>query len=94
VFHWSRSIVRAQLVVQGRSLGELKDFATSGFAQSLGSPVIPLVRTVEVEASGQDDFPVDDSLTVRDLDDSSFEHDTQAATGATTGAWLVEFYAP
>merc|ERR1711918_135979 len=26
------------------------------------------------------------------LDSSSFEHDTQAATGATTGDWLVSFY--
>lgn len=28
------------------------------------------------------------------LDADSFEHDTQAATGATTGDWFVEFYAP
>jgi len=26
------------------------------------------------------------------LDDSSFEHDTQATTGSTTGDWLVAFY--
>ena len=25
----------------------------------------------------------------RSLDDRSFEHDTQAATGATTGDWLI-----
>jgi thioredoxin domain-containing protein 5 len=31
---------------------------------------------------------------VRVLTDSSFEHDTQAVTGATTGDWFVEFYAP
>ncbi|KAJ9444777.1 Thioredoxin domain-containing protein [Diplonema papillatum] len=28
------------------------------------------------------------------LDDSTFEVETQAATGATTGDWLVMFYAP
>ncbi|MES1909766.1 MAG: hypothetical protein MHM6MM_002460 [Cercozoa sp. M6MM] len=28
------------------------------------------------------------------LDDSSFEKQTQAATGATTGDWFVKFYAP
>lgn len=28
------------------------------------------------------------------LDDSNFEHLTQAATGATTGDWFVKFYAP
>lgn len=33
-------------------------------------------------------------LLVRELTDDTLEHDTQAATGATTGPWLVEFYAP
>ena len=28
------------------------------------------------------------------LNDSNFEHLTQATTGATTGAWFIEFYAP
>ena len=28
------------------------------------------------------------------LNNDNFEHDTQAVTGATTGDWLVEFYAP
>ncbi len=28
------------------------------------------------------------------LTDKSFEHLTQAATGATTGVWFVKFYAP
>lgn len=27
---------------------------------------------------------------VRELDDNSFEHETQAATGATTGDWFVQ----
>ena len=29
---------------------------------------------------------------VRDLTDTSFEHQTQAATGATTGDWLIHFF--
>ena len=28
------------------------------------------------------------------LTDANFEHLSQAATGATTGDWFVEFYAP
>mmetsp|Transcript_22248 Transcript_22248/g.24739 ORF Transcript_22248/g.24739 Transcript_22248/m.24739 type:complete len:216 (+) Transcript_22248:27-674(+) len=28
------------------------------------------------------------------LTDTNFEHDTQASSGATTGDWFVEFYAP
>jgi len=31
---------------------------------------------------------------VVELSDTSFEHDTQAASGATTGDWFVKFYAP
>lgn len=31
---------------------------------------------------------------VKVLTDANFEHDTQASTGATTGDWFVEFYAP
>jgi len=31
---------------------------------------------------------------VKVLTDSTFEHDTQSVTGATTGDWFVEFYAP
>jgi len=29
-----------------------------------------------------------------ELTDTNFEHDTQAATGATTGDWFISFYAP
>jgi hypothetical protein len=38
--------------------------------------------------------PIKPVLLVRELTDENLEHDTQAATGATTGPWLVEFYAP
>jgi len=31
---------------------------------------------------------------MRELTDSTFEHQTQAATGATTGDWLVMFFTP
>lgn len=47
------------------------------------------------EVSGDDlvDVPEGPSK-VRALTDSTFEDDTQATTGSTTGPWLVEFYAP
>lgn len=41
-----------------------------------------------------DDADEDAISRVVDLSDASFEHDTQASTGATTGDWLIEFYAP
>lgn len=47
--------------------------------------VIGLIGLLVSKASASD---------VRVLTDASFEHDTQAITGATTGDWLVEFYAP
>ena len=34
------------------------------------------------------------ALNVQPLTDKNFEHLTQAATGMTTGAWFVKFYAP
>jgi hypothetical protein len=34
------------------------------------------------------------SAEVVQLDSKNFEHLTQAASGATTGDWLVKFYAP
>ncbi len=34
------------------------------------------------------------SAAVIDLTDSTFEHQTQASTGQTTGKWFVKFYAP
>jgi thioredoxin domain-containing protein 5 len=39
-------------------------------------------------------LPLSSAAEVVDLTDDSFEHQTQAATGQTTGKWLVEFYAP
>ncbi|RUS82837.1 hypothetical protein EGW08_009413 [Elysia chlorotica] len=39
-------------------------------------------------------IPLAAEVTVRDLGDKSFEHLTQASTGATTGDWLVAFSGP
>jgi len=44
--------------------------------------------SVAVEEAG------DAKSAVKILTDENFEHDTQASSGATTGDWLVEFYAP
>jgi hypothetical protein len=38
--------------------------------------------------------PASTASEVVTLTDESFEHLTQAATGATTGDWFVKFYAP
>ena len=35
-----------------------------------------------------------EAAEVHVLTDSTFEHQTQASTGQTTGKWLVKFYAP
>eukprot|EP00286_Rhodomonas_abbreviata_P020451 CAMPEP_0181308240 /NCGR_PEP_ID=MMETSP1101-20121128/11349_1 /TAXON_ID=46948 /ORGANISM="Rhodomonas abbreviata, Strain Caron Lab Isolate" /LENGTH=217 /DNA_ID=CAMNT_0023414593 /DNA_START=18 /DNA_END=671 /DNA_ORIENTATION=- len=37
---------------------------------------------------------IDISSAVKILTEANFEHDTQAATGGTTGDWFVKFYAP
>ena len=38
--------------------------------------------------------PMATATDIVTLDTDNFEHLTQAATGATTGAWLIKFYAP
>eukprot|EP00915_Cephaloidophora_sp_WS-2016_P008488 GHVH01011663.1.p1 GENE.GHVH01011663.1~~GHVH01011663.1.p1 ORF type:complete len:370 (+),score=55.86 GHVH01011663.1:91-1200(+) len=37
---------------------------------------------------------IDIQMPVISLTDENFEHETQSATGATTGAWFVKFYTP
>jgi hypothetical protein len=39
-------------------------------------------------------IPAVDAAEVHVLTDATFEHQTQASTGQTTGKWLVKFYAP
>lgn len=48
------------------------------------------------EEVGNDDAALDLSQGKKpiELTDETFEHHTQAATGATTGPWMVMFYAP
>jgi thiol-disulfide isomerase/thioredoxin len=41
----------------------------------------------------EDQNPIKDTASV-DLSDENFEHLTQASTGATTGDWFINFYAP
>ena len=52
--------------------------------------------TCTFEVPRYSDFSRDDVMvySMQVLTDSSFEHDTQSVTGATTGDWFVEFYAP
>ncbi|XP_033725998.1 thioredoxin domain-containing protein-like [Pecten maximus] len=48
------------------------------------------IRTMDVEIFVEEAQQV----AIKTLDDDSFEHLTQAATGATTGDWLIIFYRP
>jgi len=49
----------------------------------------------EVAVSGGVKIPAASSTSfVKTLTDATFEHDTHSSTGATTGDWFVEFYAP
>ncbi|KAK1443748.1 protein disulfide-isomerase A6 like protein [Babesia gibsoni] len=41
-----------------------------------------------------DDHVKPEASSVVQLNDSNFEHLTQASTGSTTGPWFVKFYAP
>eukprot|EP01001_Neometanema_parovale_P013127 NODE_948_length_1974_cov_96.878984_g898_i0.p1 GENE.NODE_948_length_1974_cov_96.878984_g898_i0~~NODE_948_length_1974_cov_96.878984_g898_i0.p1 ORF type:complete len:605 (-),score=189.69 NODE_948_length_1974_cov_96.878984_g898_i0:158-1921(-) len=63
----------------GRTLGQLVEFATLGWANATGAPI----------QWAESDKP--SAITM--LDDESFEHLTQASTGATTGDWFINFYA-
>lgn len=60
-----------------RMLADLKAFANGGFKNVTAAPL-----TFAVKGLGQE---------LHILDDSTFEHDTQVATGATTGDWFVMF---
>ncbi|CAN0435118.1 unnamed protein product, partial [Pylaiella littoralis] len=44
--------------------------------------------------AGGDDEPAIPGATVQVLTDDDFERLTQVSTGATTGDWFIEFYAP
>ena len=55
-------------------------------------PALLLCLLVSVnEIQDEDGIP---GAEVVILTASNFEHDTQAASGATTGDWFVKFYAP
>jgi protein disulfide-isomerase-like protein len=61
-----------------RTKGALVDFAAGGYLNVTGAPV------------QYDSEKLRDSKVVY-LNDANFEHDTQAASGATTGDWFVMF---
>lgn len=62
-----------------RTLSAMKDFVMTGYKNATGAPI----NMVDIE---NNDIQV--------LTDATFEHLTQASTGATTGDWFVNFYAP
>ncbi|XP_067653518.1 thioredoxin domain-containing protein-like [Haliotis asinina] len=69
-------------------------FVTPGFVlfrHGTGSPVVYDGVTVDTENIGAW-LTIASDVATKTLTDDSFEHLTQAATGATTGDWLVAFY--
>ncbi|XP_071098925.1 thioredoxin domain-containing protein-like [Haliotis cracherodii] len=61
------------------------------FRHGTGSPVVYDGVTVDTENIGGW-LDVASDVATKSLTDDSFEHLTQAATGATTGDWLVAYY--
>lgn len=53
-----------------------------------------LVLLLLLVASSVQAYDYAKDSNVVELSDETFEHDTQAASGATTGDWFVMFYAP
>jgi len=61
----------------------------------MGQPLHPKMKSSAKLLLVHSLLAVSSSLAaVLDLTDATFEHQTQAATGQTTGKWLVKFYAP
>ena len=56
------------------------------------TPLLPLLFAVICRA--EENFDLGSGKKPIELTDETFEHHTQAATGATTGPWMVMFYAP
>ncbi|CAJ1941608.1 unnamed protein product [Cylindrotheca closterium] len=59
--------------------------------QRLLALVVLLMTSRVIAVAGADN---DNDSAVVSLTSATFEHETQASTGQTTGKWLVKFYAP
>lgn len=57
-----------------------------------GVPIIYPARDLDVAEEIFQFFKDNREPIVKELDDSNFEHLTQASTGSTTGNWLILFY--
>jgi len=53
-----------------------------------------IINTLFVMLLASSNLLVPTSAAVTELTDATFEHQTQASTGQTTGKWFVKFYAP
>eukprot|EP00658_Telonema_sp_P-2_P013536 TRINITY_DN15127_c0_g1_i2.p1 TRINITY_DN15127_c0_g1~~TRINITY_DN15127_c0_g1_i2.p1 ORF type:complete len:251 (+),score=62.10 TRINITY_DN15127_c0_g1_i2:33-785(+) len=73
---------------ESRGLGDVykRQVSTQSTGESLMATMIRILLLAPLVAGSV--------MDVVHLDSNNFEHDTQAATGATTGDWLVKFYAP
>ncbi len=76
----------------------LTAFALGTFAQAASSPMPNNELKITLEEDVRQQKPARVSSGGADevvtLDSANFEKLTQAATGATTGNWFVDFYAP
>ncbi|CAM9357918.1 unnamed protein product [Ectocarpus sp. 6 AP-2014] len=73
--------------------------AADGAAAAAAAAEIPQEPKVDADEDGMggaegEEEPAIPGATVQVLTDGDFERITQASTGATTGDWFVEFYAP
>lgn len=66
-----------------------------GFKSVAGEPLptAAVARRAAAAPAEEEAVPTGPSHVIA-LTESTFEHDTQASTGATTGRWFVKFYAP
>ncbi|KAF4657531.1 hypothetical protein FOZ61_006223 [Perkinsus olseni] len=54
-------------------------------------PILAILGILSISLTEAHEFRQDSKLRI--LTDETFEHDTQASTGSTTGPWFVMFYA-
>ncbi len=76
-----------------RKASALIEFAKGGFEGSVSTATQYSALPVLHDAGDLDHGTAGDAEVVS-LTDATFEHLTQASTGATTGPWFVKFYAP
>jgi len=76
----------------GRKAAVMIQFAKGGFEATVSTASDYSALEVLGDDSDESSSPTEGAVVT--LTDASFEHLTQASTGATTGPWFVKFFAP